>query len=185
MSEVIERAAETGEDEMSEVIERAAETGEDEMSEVIERAAESTAVAIIPTAQLPTLMAAPETRDILDKLLAELEGFEADGSTPAGRRAARSKAGKVSIAKQDLLRLTAHLKEGALKQHRAIVAEEKIVESRFNELRDKIKKPADDYEATEAARVAAHRGFVFLKGSRSFALERCLPGSLCSALSFH
>ncbi len=36
-----------------------------------------------------------------------------------------------------------------------------------------------------AARVAAHRGFVFLKGSRSFALERCLPGSLCSALSFH
>jgi UDP-N-acetylmuramoyl-tripeptide--D-alanyl-D-alanine ligase len=36
-----------------------------------------------------------------------------------------------------------------------------------------------------AARVAAHRGFVFLKGSRSFALERCLPDSLRSALSFH
>jgi UDP-N-acetylmuramoyl-tripeptide--D-alanyl-D-alanine ligase len=36
-----------------------------------------------------------------------------------------------------------------------------------------------------AARVAAHRGFVFLKGSRSFALERCLPGSLRAALTFH
>jgi len=36
-----------------------------------------------------------------------------------------------------------------------------------------------------AASVAAHRGFVFLKGSRSFALERCLPDSLRSALSFH
>jgi hypothetical protein len=36
-----------------------------------------------------------------------------------------------------------------------------------------------------AARVAAHRGCVFLKGSRSFALERCLPDSLRSALSFH
>lgn len=36
-----------------------------------------------------------------------------------------------------------------------------------------------------AARVAAHRGFVFLKGSRSFALERCLPATLRSALSFH
>ena len=36
-----------------------------------------------------------------------------------------------------------------------------------------------------AARVAAHRGFVFLKGSRSFALERCLPDSLRSVLSFH
>jgi len=36
-----------------------------------------------------------------------------------------------------------------------------------------------------AARVAAHRGFVFLKGSRSFALERCLPEPLRAALSFH
>jgi UDP-N-acetylmuramyl pentapeptide synthase len=36
-----------------------------------------------------------------------------------------------------------------------------------------------------SARVAAHRGYVFLKGSRSFALERCLPDSLRSALSFH
>jgi UDP-N-acetylmuramoyl-tripeptide--D-alanyl-D-alanine ligase len=36
-----------------------------------------------------------------------------------------------------------------------------------------------------AARIAAHRGFVFLKGSRSFALERCLPEPLRSALSFH
>ena len=36
-----------------------------------------------------------------------------------------------------------------------------------------------------AARVAAHRGFVFLKGSRSFALERCLPETLRAALSFH
>ena len=36
-----------------------------------------------------------------------------------------------------------------------------------------------------AARVAAHRGHVFLKGSRSFALERCLPPHLRAALSFH
>lgn len=36
-----------------------------------------------------------------------------------------------------------------------------------------------------AARVAAHRGFVFLKGSRAFALERCLPANLRAALSFH
>ncbi|PHX79785.1 MAG: UDP-N-acetylmuramoylalanyl-D-glutamate--2,6-diaminopimelate ligase [Opitutia bacterium] len=36
-----------------------------------------------------------------------------------------------------------------------------------------------------AACVAAHRGYVFLKGSRAFALERCLPASLRAALSFH
>lgn len=38
-------------------------------------------------------------------------------------------------------------------------------------------------EAT--ALVAAHPGYVFLKGSRSFALERCLPSALRSALTFH
>ncbi len=36
-----------------------------------------------------------------------------------------------------------------------------------------------------AARIRAHRGFIFLKGSRSFALERGLPESLRAALSFH
>lgn len=36
-----------------------------------------------------------------------------------------------------------------------------------------------------AAVVAAHRGCVFLKGSRSFALERCLPPAVRGALSFH
>ena len=36
-----------------------------------------------------------------------------------------------------------------------------------------------------AARVAAHHGCIFLKGSRSFALERCLPETLRTALSFH
>lgn len=35
------------------------------------------------------------------------------------------------------------------------------------------------------AAIAAHRGFVFVKGSRSFALERALPADLSSLLSFH
>ena len=35
------------------------------------------------------------------------------------------------------------------------------------------------------ARVQAHPGFIFLKGSRSFALERSLPPALRVALSFH
>jgi UDP-N-acetylmuramyl pentapeptide synthase len=35
------------------------------------------------------------------------------------------------------------------------------------------------------AAVAAHRGFVFVKGSRSFALERALPAELTARLSFH
>jgi hypothetical protein len=35
------------------------------------------------------------------------------------------------------------------------------------------------------AAVAAHPGFVFVKGSRSFALERALPAALAAHLTFH
>jgi hypothetical protein len=35
------------------------------------------------------------------------------------------------------------------------------------------------------AAVAAHAGFVFVKGSRSFALERALPTALAAQLTFH
>jgi hypothetical protein len=33
--------------------------------------------------------------------------------------------------------------------------------------------------------LAAHAGFVFVKGSRSFALERALPAGLAAQLTFH
>jgi UDP-N-acetylmuramyl pentapeptide synthase len=33
--------------------------------------------------------------------------------------------------------------------------------------------------------VSAHQGFIFVKGSRSFALERALPADLSAQLSFH
>ncbi|MEY4033307.1 MAG: UDP-N-acetylmuramoyl-tripeptide--D-alanyl-D-alanine ligase [Verrucomicrobiota bacterium] len=36
-----------------------------------------------------------------------------------------------------------------------------------------------------SAAVAAHAGFIFVKGSRSFALERALPADLTAQLSFH
>ncbi len=35
------------------------------------------------------------------------------------------------------------------------------------------------------AALAAHAGFVFVKGSRSFALERALPTALAAQLTFH
>jgi hypothetical protein len=35
------------------------------------------------------------------------------------------------------------------------------------------------------AAVSAHAGFIFVKGSRSFALERTLPADLSAQLSFH
>jgi len=43
---------------------------------------------------------------------------------------------------------------------------------------------ATSLEAVRAA-VAAHPGFVFVKGSRSFALERALPAALAAHLTFH
>jgi hypothetical protein len=42
-----------------------------------------------------------------------------------------------------------------------------------------------DTLAVVTSLVAAHRGAVFLKGSRAFALERVLPSSVRAALTFH
>jgi UDP-N-acetylmuramyl pentapeptide synthase len=43
---------------------------------------------------------------------------------------------------------------------------------------------AGTLDAVRAA-LAAHAGFVFVKGSRSFALERALPTALAAQLTFH
>jgi UDP-N-acetylmuramyl pentapeptide synthase len=39
--------------------------------------------------------------------------------------------------------------------------------------------------AEVSAAVSGHAGFIFVKGSRSFALERALPADLSVQLSFH
>jgi hypothetical protein len=114
-----------------------------------------TALAVIPAASLPTILAADET-DIFGTLFRELNGFRGDASTERGRKEIITKAAKVSTAKQDLLRLGKKLKEEHLRIQRSVVAEEKVIEDRFDALRDQIRAPVTLYENREKERVAGH-----------------------------
>lgn len=117
-------------------------------------AIESTELTVIPKS-LPTILAADQT-DIFGRLFAELKDFKPDISTRKGREEIASKALKVSVAKQDLLRLGKTLKEDHLRIQKAIVAEEKIVTEKFDALRNEIRAPLTEFENREKSRVAAH-----------------------------
>lgn len=122
-----------------------------------EPVSQSTALVVLPAASLPTVMAADGAADILSKLKAELAGFKPDVTTPKGKREIASKAYKVAVAKQDLVRLAGTLKEDAQKTIKGVNAEVKIIEAEMDALRDAVRKPLDDYEAAEAAREQRHR----------------------------
>lgn len=126
------------------------------MSETIEP---GTALAILPRASLPTILAADD-KDIFGKLFAELSDFEPDVTTVKGRAEIASKAHKVATAKMDLIRLGKSLTEGWRKSTAAVNAECKVIEERMNVLRDKVRGPLDEYEAREARRVEAHEAAI-------------------------
>lgn len=107
------------------------------MSETIEQ----TALTVIPASALPTILAADGATDILRELMDEISDFKPDGSTEKGRRACSSMARKVSIAKQDLIRLAKTLREDADKTIKGIIAEVKVIEERMDGLRDQINAP--------------------------------------------
>jgi hypothetical protein len=116
-----------------------------------------TALAIIPASQLPTILAADGAKDILAALKAELDRFKPDVTTPKGKREIASKAYKVAVAKNDLIRLAGTLKEDAQKVIKGVNAEVRIVEAEMDQLRAAVRKPLDDYESMEAAREQGHR----------------------------
>jgi colicin import membrane protein len=126
------------------------------MSETDE-AEPQTALAIIPASQLPTILAADGAKDILAALKAELDRFKPDVTTPRGKREIASKAYKVAVAKNDLIRLAGTLKEDAQKVIKGVNAEVRVVEAEMDALRDAVRKPLDDFEAMEARREQGHR----------------------------
>jgi colicin import membrane protein len=120
---------------------------------------QSTALALISPASLPTILAA-DKEDILGRLLKDLEGFDPDVTTPKGRREIASKAHKVAASKMDLIRLAGTLKEGAQKVIKGVNAEVRIIEERMDALKLQVRKPLDDFEAAEEARITAHRAAI-------------------------
>jgi colicin import membrane protein len=129
------------------------------MSEAVEAPVTETqtALAIIPASQLPTILAADGAKSILDALKAELDRFKPDVTTPKGKREIASKAYKVAVAKNDLIRLADTLKEDAQKVIKGVNAEVRVVEAEMDALRDAVRKPLDDFEAMEARREQGHR----------------------------
>ncbi len=123
------------------------------MSETIEL---PTFLSVLPTHAISTVIAA-DKGDILGKLVEELRDFQADATTAKGRKEARSKAYKVSLAKGELVRVAETLKEDAQKTIKSVNAEIKVIEEKMDEIRDNIKAPVEEYEAREERRVAAHQ----------------------------
>lgn len=117
---------------------------------------EQTAISILPKHAVSTILAADE-KGVLEALQQELDGFVTDATTVEGRKQARSKAHKVSEAKQELIRIAETLKEDAQKTVKAVNAEIRIVRDKMDELRDRIKGPVEEFEAREEKRVAAHK----------------------------
>ncbi len=115
----------------------------------------NTSLSIISASSLPTLTQA-DKNNIFGKLYSELDGFTPDVSSKKGREEIASKARKVAVAKMDMVRLSQTLKEDHQKIIKAINAEVKVVEDKFDELRDRVRQPLTDFENAEAARVKAH-----------------------------
>lgn len=99
----------------------------------------------------------------LDPIIAKLEAaaraeaLTHDPSTAKGRKALRSLANSVSSKKAELDRQGKALTEAQRKEIVAVNAGRKLAEDRLAALRDEIKKPAEEWDAAEKARVAKHK----------------------------
>jgi hypothetical protein len=117
---------------------------------------QNTALAIIPRSALPTILKMDGVEDIFAGLFAELNDFKPDVTTIKGRAEIASKARKAAVAKMDILRLKDAALETARQTVKATNAEAKIIEEKFDELRDNIRAPLTAFEDKEKARVQAH-----------------------------
>lgn len=104
-----------------------------------------------------------KAENALDPIIAKLEqaaraqAATYDASTPKGRKELRSLAHTVSLKKAELDKQGKSLTEAQRKEIAAVNAGRKLAEERLAALRDEIKKPAEDWDAAEEARVAKHK----------------------------
>lgn len=80
-----------------------------------------------------------------------------DPAVKKDRDLMRSAAFKVSQSKAEIDRRGKELTEAQRKEVAAVNAGRNVAETFLNTLRDQVKKPADDWEAKEAARITAHK----------------------------
>ncbi|MBK8200401.1 MAG: hypothetical protein IPK75_18795 [Acidobacteria bacterium] len=102
----------------------------------------------------------------LEKLLTRLEeevlAIPVDISTDRGRKACASLSRKVASACIRLDELGKKLNESKRKEIGIVDAERRTMRARLESLRDRVRKPLDDFLAAEAKRVDAHEGALAL-----------------------
>ena len=94
--------------------------------------------------------------DMLAKIAEELRAGVPDISTEKGRKEIASRAYKAARCKTQLDNLGKGLNEDTQKKIDAVNADRKRAVAFLDNLRDEIRKPLDEYEDKERARIAAH-----------------------------
>ena len=126
---------------------------------------------------------------ILDKLERRAwdEAKDHDPETKAGREGLRSVAYRVSQSKAALDREAKALTEEQRKQIEEINKSRNVAKARLETLRDKIRKPAEEYEQREADRVATHEKnlLAFAKDRASVHSESAVISDLIKEITAH
>lgn len=119
---------------------------------------ESTALALPAPEALPALFRQPEEIDrLIGRIETEARAHEADMTTKKGRDAVASLAHKVARSKTALDDAGKRLNEGLRAQINVVDAERRKMRERFDALKAEVRKPLDEWEAAEEARIAAHK----------------------------
>ena len=93
---------------------------------------------------------------VIEKIRKQVEAEILDPSTEKGRLRIGSLARKIGSAKQSLKKLGKGLTEEWRAQTKTVTSETSRMEKQLDALRDKIKKPLDEYNIREANRIQTH-----------------------------
>jgi len=98
--------------------------------------------------------------DIVSKLEADVRAIPMDATTEKGRKHIKSVAHRVSRSKTLLDDMGKFVQADARKLVDSVNADRRLINARLDALRDEVRKPVDEYEAREEARVNAHKASI-------------------------
>ena len=117
---------------------------------------QSTALAIPEGRSLAAMFSEPsQVDDLITRLEAEALSHAPDLSTAKGRKAIASLAYKIAQSKTALDKAGKSLADDARAKINAVDTERRKIRDRLDALKEKVRKPLDDWEAAEEARVQA------------------------------
>jgi len=97
---------------------------------------------------------------ILAVIRKQVDVFEADVTTAAGRKEVAAMAYKISRSKTFLEELGKEEKSGLKKKVDVIDGERKILKDGLDEMRDEVRQPLTDFEKAEETRIAKHEAHI-------------------------